>query len=142
MSKIPERFNHANEAAAWYNGWLTTQAGPSDAEGCRECSPKFGGWDPVLRWRLPDGSPLYWYIVGTAGAESLVLEGEETVRGWANEYYHYYALVFGREGAEAITSRGSLPMKRPPEDLLPSTPESLYWTSQYAKQVLERGDPA
>lgn len=131
---IPQRFKSADEAVAWYNAWLKTQPPPTSREGCRACSDAFGGWDPVLRWELPDGTPIYWYVVGTGNTESLVIEGEETVKGWANQYYHYYAEVEGKAAAERITKESALPEKPPPEDLEPSTPESVYWAMNFSEQ--------
>ncbi len=124
---IPQRFGTADEAIAWYNAWLTTLEPPKSTEGCRECSREFGGWDPVIKWQLPNGRPIYWYIVGTGDTESLVIEGDETIRAWGNQYYHYYASVVGEEAAEALIERAGLPEKPPPGDLAPSTPESVYW---------------
>ncbi len=130
MANKRDRFKMADEAISWYNGWLKTLAPPPTMEGCRECSQEFGGWDPVVRWELPDGWPIYWYVVGTASDESLVVEGEETIRGWGNQYYRYYALVNGEDAAEEIIALGELPEKPPPDDLEPSTPESIYWALQ------------
>ncbi len=131
---IPQRFKTADEAVAWYNAWLKTQPPPKSMEGCRTCSEDFGGWDPVIRWELRDWTPVYWYVVGTGGTESLVIEGEETVKGWANQYYHYYAAVEGKAAAEKITPESALPDGPFPDDLKPSTPESVYWAKEFAKQ--------
>ena len=139
---IRDRFATADLAVSWYNAWLATTTPPKNMEGCRMCSEEFGGWDPVVKWQLPDGTPIYWYVVGTGDTESLVIEGEETVRGWANQYYRYYAAVNGKESAEKITPKEGLPVRSPPEDLLPSTPESVYWTMLYAEQVDQRGGAA
>ena len=124
------RFKTADEAIAWYNGWLKTIPAPPDGPGCRECADDFGGWDPVLKAYLPDGRPIYWYIVGTAGDESLVVEGEETIRNWGNQYYYYYARVNGKDDAERILRLAELPEKAVPHDLEPSTPESIFWAEQ------------
>jgi hypothetical protein len=126
---IPQRFDTAAEAIAWYNGWLTTVEPPKTMEGCRECSEEFGGWDPVIMWHLPDGTPVFWYIVGTGDTESLVIEGEDTIKGWGNQYYYYYAQVNGERAAESLRAQSELPTKPPPDDLPPSTPESVYWAN-------------
>lgn len=123
------KFDTADDAITWYNSWLTTLSAPDDPEGCRECSPEYGGWDPVIKWHTKDGQNVYWYVVGTAGSESLVIEGEDTIRGWGNQYYYYYAKVNGEEAADEITGKAGLPEKAPPDDLKPSTPESEYWAS-------------
>lgn len=124
---MKRRFKSADDAIVWYNGWLKTLPPPESMDGCRECSERFGGWDPVIKWYLADGRPIYWYVVGTGSTESLVIEGEETIRGWGNQYYYYYAAVHGKEAAEGITLLSELPEKPLPEDLEPSTPESVYW---------------
>ncbi len=125
-----DRFGTADEAIAWYNGWLKTIPAPPEGPGCRECTDEFGGWDPVLKWRLPDGRAIYWYVVGTAGDESLVVEGGETIRAWGNQYYYYYARVNGEAEAERILELAELPEKAVPHNLEPSTPESVYWALQ------------
>lgn len=125
----PGRFDTADDAIAWYNGWLKTLEAPDSMEGCPECSIAFGGWDPVIRWRLADGRPIYWYIVGTADESSLVLEGADTIQDWGNRYYHFYRELHGVEAAERITARSALP-KKPVPQLPPSTPESQYWYDQ------------
>lgn len=122
----PGRFDTADDAIAWYNGWLKTLDAPDTMEGCPECSIEFGGWDPVIRWETKDGRPVYWYIVGTADQSSLVVEGEDTIRDWGNRYYHFYREIHGEEAAEKITAQAGLPREAVPQ-LRPSTPESQYW---------------
>ncbi len=143
------RFKTADEAMAWYNGWLRTLPPPPQKDNCRECSDDFGGWDPVFKAYLPDGRPVYWYIVGTAGAESLVVEGEETVRSWGNQYYYYCARINGEDHSEKVLELAELPEKDVPDDLEPSTPESVFWARQAGVEAgapsilgIARPDPA
>lgn len=126
--KITQRFKSSDEAASWYNAWLKTQPPPEDPGDCRYCSEEYGGWDPLIRWETKDGDVVYWYIVGTAGSESLVIEGEDTIRDWGNRYYFFTMENEGRGAVEAVSDlMRSVPIMPPPGDLPPSTPESMYW---------------
>ena len=117
-AELEERFTRGDEAMWWYNGWLKSLKPPAQAH------PEYG-WDPVVRWRDSFGAPIYWYVVGTAGVDSLVIESEATILSWANQYYSYYAAVNGPETAEAIHTIGGLPEAAPPR-LEPSTPEAQF----------------
>ncbi|KKL74066.1 hypothetical protein LCGC14_2068580, partial [marine sediment metagenome] len=66
-AELEERFTRGDEAMWWYNGWLKSLKPPAQAH------PEYG-WDPVVRWRDSFGAPIYWYVVGTAGVDSLVIE--------------------------------------------------------------------
>lgn len=111
-----QRFADGAEAMTWYNGWLKTRPPPVPP-----LHPEFG-WDPVVMWRDASGAPIYWYVVGTGGAESLVIESDSVVMGWGNEYYDHYAALNGVDAAEALLAQGGLPSE-PLPDLPPSTPE-------------------
>lgn len=117
--RAPElnRFATGDEAITWYNGWLTTLEPPDPP-----LHPTFG-WDPVVKWHDDDGRPIYWYVVGTGGEQSLVIESEGVVRDWGSEYYDHYAALHGQDAADALVEQGGLP-EEPPPDLPPSTPEA------------------
>lgn len=116
--RAPElgRFADADEAMAWYNGWLRTLPPPDPP-----LDPEYG-WDPVNRWRDAAGEPFYWYVVGTGAEPSLILEAASVVAGWGNEYYDHYADLHGADAAEALLAEGDVPEVSPP-DLPPATPE-------------------
>lgn len=128
--KITQHFKTADEAIAWYNGWLKVTDPPDDAGDCRMCSEHFGGWDPVIKWFTKDGKGVYWYIVPTGGTESLVIEGEDTIRDWGNRYYFFTVENEGKAAADAVGDLAELPEMPPPGDLKPSTPEAKYWAPQ------------
>lgn len=117
--RAPElhRFEDSDEAMAWYNGWLKTLEPPDPP-----LDPEYG-WDPVIRWTDEAGRPLYWYVVGTGGESSLVIEAASVVTNWANEYYDHYAALNSPEEADALFAQGGLPELEPPP-LPPSTPEA------------------
>jgi uncharacterized protein YecE (DUF72 family) len=113
------RFTNADEAVSWYNGWI--QVSPTDPpEGEEDEEFK---WDPVLKWYDKSGAGLYWYIVGTKDAQSLVIESEETLQDWVNQYYFHYAKKYGRDKADALIEKGRVVVARIP-DLPASTPEA------------------
>ncbi len=117
---LEERFVSGDEAMRWYNGWLKTIPPPPP----ESAHPEYG-WDPVYRWRDAQGTPIYWYVVGTGDTDSLVIEDEPTVTHWGNEYYSYYAALHGRSSAEMIYKAGGLPEMMPPP-LPGSTPQAEY----------------
>ncbi len=113
------RFVTGADAMSWYNGWLKTIKPPAN-----RMDDEYG-WDPVRLWWDESGHPVYWYVVGTAGEDSLVLESEATVIQWGNQYYAHYAATRGELVAEDIVQLGGLPPGEPPK-LPPSTPEAQY----------------
>ncbi len=117
-----DRFVTPKDGAGWYNAWLRTIPPPEPA-----IHPRFG-WDPVYLWYDGRGEPVFWYVVGTGGQPTLVIEGGQTMLSWAHQYYAHYKAVFGEEAAEEIMAAREIPERKPPEDVDTSTspPETLF----------------
>jgi hypothetical protein len=131
---IQKRFKNADEAAAWVNGWLTTQPEPKD----EKFRNKKYGWFPLTKWFDKEGRGLYWRIATEGTQPFIIIEGERTVIDCANKYYTYFVELNNQQKAETLWKKSGLPVEKPLRGIVPFNPETEYHYSNLAKESLEK----